>query len=99
MPDDLADALRHRISPEVTAEEFDQELADTAASGLLHELNQAALGDQAVPGLLTIPSSPDGTSMRPSRRSTLDRVGCCWTWRAGRVARVCGWPSRPDATW
>ena len=45
MPDDLADALRHRISPEVTAEEFDQELADTAASGLLHELNQAALGD------------------------------------------------------
>ena len=53
MPDDLDHALRHRISPEVTAEEFDQDLADTALPGLLHELNQAALGDQAVPGLLT----------------------------------------------
>ncbi|HEY4993029.1 MAG TPA: class I SAM-dependent methyltransferase [Nakamurella sp.] len=53
MPDDLDHALRHRISPEVTAEEFDQNLADTARPGLLHELNQAALGDQAVPGLLT----------------------------------------------
>ena len=45
-------ALRHRISPQVTVEMFDQNLADTAAPGLLHELNQAALGDQAVAGLL-----------------------------------------------
>ena len=53
MPDDLADALRHRVSPRVPVQDFDQNLADTARSGLLHELNQAALGEQAVPGLLT----------------------------------------------
>jgi SAM-dependent methyltransferase len=53
MPDDLDRALRHRISPQVPVEEFDQNLADTAQPGLLHELNQAALGDQAVPVLLT----------------------------------------------
>ncbi len=53
MPDVLDRALRHRISPEVTVEEFDQNLADTARPGLLHELNRAALGDLAVPGLLT----------------------------------------------
>jgi SAM-dependent methyltransferase len=53
MPDDVADALRYRVAPQVPVEDFDQDLADTARSGLLHELNQAALGDQAVPGLLT----------------------------------------------
>jgi ubiquinone/menaquinone biosynthesis C-methylase UbiE len=53
MPDDLGDALRYRVAPEVPVEDFDQDLADTARPGLLHELNQAALGDLAVPGLLT----------------------------------------------
>ena len=53
MPDDVADALRYRVAPEVPVEDFDQDLADTARPGLLHELNQAALGDLAVPGLLT----------------------------------------------
>jgi ubiquinone/menaquinone biosynthesis C-methylase UbiE len=53
MPDDVQDSLRYRVSPHVTVGEFDQNLADTARPGLLHELNQAALGDQAVPGLLT----------------------------------------------
>jgi len=53
MPDDVADALRYRVAPEVPVEDFDQDLADTARPGLLHELNQAALGDLAIPGLLT----------------------------------------------
>ena len=53
MPDDVQDSMRYRISPQVTVEEFDQNLTDTARPGLLHELNQVALGDQAVPGLLT----------------------------------------------
>ena len=99
MPDDLDRALRHRISPEVTVEEFDQTLADTARPGLLHELNQAALGDLAVPGLLTYSFVTRWDLDRPSLRSTSGPVGCCLTWRAGRADRVCGWPSGPDAIW
>ena len=53
MRDDWTDALRYRVAPQLPVEEFDQFLADTARPGLLHRLNQDALGDQAIPGLLT----------------------------------------------
>ena len=99
MPDDLDRALRHRISPEVTVEEFDQTLADTARPGLLHELNQAALGDLAVPGLLTysfvtrwdLDQAIAALNLGPGR--LLLDLAC------GQGGRVCGWPSGPDAIW
>ena len=53
MQDDVWDSLRYRVAPQLPVDEFDQYLADTARPGLLHRLNQDALGDQAVPGLLT----------------------------------------------
>ena len=53
MQDEVLASLRYRVAPNVPAEQFDQDLVDTARSGLLHNLNQAALGDQAVPGLMT----------------------------------------------
>ena len=44
-------ALAHRVAPPVTAEEFNQGFAAIGAPGLLDELSELALGDQAVPGL------------------------------------------------
>jgi ubiquinone/menaquinone biosynthesis C-methylase UbiE len=51
MPDDLGDALAHRIVPPLTAADFDRQFAATGGSSLVDTIAEQALGDQAVPGM------------------------------------------------